>query len=309
MNNPLPDLFDQAQLVRMRSRAAPAFDDFSFLKDMAARRLADRLADVRRQFSKGLDVGCHDGRLGRYLRETGKIDDISIADVSTAFLELPSEVNAPETNTRKTNYKRLIMGETLPAEAAEFDLIASCLFLHWITDLPGFLRQMRLALQPDGLLLVSLLGGRTLHELRTSISAAEIEISDGMRPRCAPMADIRDIGGLMQRAGLALPVADSDLITVRYPNMFRLMADLRGMGETNALVGRAKHFSRRALFIRAAEIYAERFGAPDGTIPASFEIITITGWAPDASQQQPLKPGSAKMRLADALGGTEDPLE
>ena len=295
MNEALPDLFDKAQLVRIRDRAASNFSEFQFLKEMASERLADRLADVRRQFSYGLDVGCHDGRLAPHLRATGKIETIIHSDVSPGFLaSLPKDVQS-----------RLMTGEVLPAAEGEFDLVASCLFLHWVTDLPGLLRQMRLALKPDGLLIVSLLGGRTLQELRSVLGEAETEVSGGLRPRCAPMADIRDVGGLMQRAGLALPVADSDLITVEYPNLFRLMADLRGMGETNALVERNQSVSRRDLFLRAAEIYAERYGTANGMIPASFEIITITGWAPDASQPQPLRPGSAKSRLADVLGVVE----
>ena len=265
------------------------------IKEMASERLADRLADVRRTFDYGLDVGCHDGSLAPYLKQTGKIATLAHCDVSTAFLKGLSE----DIETR------LMTGEVLPANEGEFDLIASCLFLHWVTDLPGLLKQMRLALKPDGLLLVSLLGGRTLQELRACLSEAETQVSGGMRARCAPMADIRDIGGLMQRAGLALPVADSDLITVEYPNLFRLMSDLRGMGETNALVERNKQFSRRDLFFRAAEIYQERYGTEAGIIPASFEIITITGWAPDATQPKPLRPGSATNRLAEALGVVE----
>lgn len=295
MNATLPDLFDKAQLVRMRDRAAADFGDYSFLKDLAAERLADRLADVRRHFQQGLDVGCHDGRLAPALMATGKLAQLSFTDISPAFLaSLPNPADG-----------RLMTGETLPAEEAEFDLVTSCLFLHWITDLPGLLKQMRLALKPDGLLLVSMLGGRTLSELRACLNAAETELSGGMHARCAPMADIRDIGGLMQRAGLALPVADSDIITVHYPNMFRLLADLRGMAETNALMQRPKQFTSRALFLRTAEIYQERFGLEDGQIPASFEIITITGWAPDASQPQPLKPGTASHRLAQALDTVE----
>ena len=291
----LPDLFDKAQLVRVRDRAATDFSEYRFLKDMASERLADRLADVRRTFHNGLDVGCHNGTLAPYLTATGKIDRLVHSDVSQRFLDsLPDDTDT-----------RLMTGELLPAAAGEFDLIASCLFLHWVTDLPGLLKQMRLSLKPDGLLLISLLGGRTLQELRSSLSEAETDVSGGLRPRCAPMADIRDIGGLMQRAGLAMPVADSDLITVTYPNIFRLMADLRGMGETNMLAERNQSFSRRDLFMRAAEIYTQRYGSSDGTIPASFEIITITGWAPDASQPKPLRPGSASTRLADALGVVE----
>ena len=177
--------------------------------------------------------------------------------------------------------------------------------LHWVDDLPGVMAQIRRLLKPDGLCLVNLLGGATLTELRASLLEAEQEIYGGAWPRTAPMADIRDVGGLLGRAGLALPVADADRLTITYPDMFRLMADLRGMGEQNALLGRRRTPTARRMFLRAAEIYHDRFAGPDGRIPASFEIITLTGWAPHESQQTPLRPGSAAHRLADSLGTTE----
>jgi SAM-dependent methyltransferase len=195
--------------------------------------------------------------------------------------------------------------DQLPYKAESFDAVFSCLSLHWVDDLPGLMMQARHLLKPDGLLLMSLLGGNSLIELRQVLAEAEQEITGGLSPRCAPMADIRDIGGLLGRAGLALPVADSDRLTLNYPHMFKLMADLRGMGEQNAMLARLKTPTRRAVFYRAAEIYQQRFGQADGQIPASFEIVTVTGWAPHESQQKPLRPGSAAQRLATVLESDE----
>ena len=195
--------------------------------------------------------------------------------------------------------------DQLPYKAESFDAVFSCLSLHWVDDLPGLMMQARRLLKPDGLLLMSLLGGNSLIELRQVLAEAEQDITGGLSPRCAPMADIRDIGGLLGRAGLALPVADSDRLTVHYPHMFKLMADLRGMGEQNAMLARLKTPTRRDVFYRAAEIYQQRFGQADGQIPASFEIVTVTGWAPHESQQKPLRPGSAAQRLATVLESDE----
>jgi SAM-dependent methyltransferase len=195
--------------------------------------------------------------------------------------------------------------DLLPYKAESFDAVFSCLSLHWVDDLPGLMMQARRLLKPDGLLLMSLLGGNSLIELRQVLAEAEQDITGGLSPRCAPMADIRDIGGLLGRAGLALPVADSDRLTVHYPHMFKLMADLRGMGEQNALLARLKTPTRRDVFYRAAEIYQQWFGQADGQIPASFEIVTVTGWAPHENQQKPLRPGSAAQRLATVLESDE----
>ena len=180
-------------------------------------------------------------------------------------------------------------------------LAVSALALQWVNDLPGTLAQIRRALRPDGLFIAALLGGETLTELRQSFAAAEEEIEGGLSPRVAPFGDVRELGGLLQRAGLALPVADVDRVTVRYATPFALMRDLRGMGATNAMVERRKTPLKRATLLRMAEIYADRFGDPDGRIRASFDVVWLSGWAPHSSQQQPLKPGSAKARLADAL--------
>ena len=295
MNPEIPRLFDYAQHRRNRERAAASFTEFDFLKSEGALRLADRLEIVRRDFPLCLDFCCHDGVLTRHLKQTGKVGTVFQADPAFEFARLAG-VNGPAIVSE---------AEQLPFAPAMFDAVFSCLSLHWIDDLPGLLTQMRALLKPDGLLLVSFLGGSTLVELRSALAEAESEIDGGISPRAVLMADIRDGGGLLGRAGLALPVADADRLTISYPDLFRLMADLRGMGEQNALQQRIRKPSSRQLFLRAAQIYQARYGRPDGSIPASFEIITLTGWAPHESQQKPLRPGSATHRLADSLDTTE----
>jgi SAM-dependent methyltransferase len=201
------------------------------------------------------------------------------------------------------------IGETLPFRDGAFDLIASALSLQLVNDLPGALIQIRRALRPDGLFLGAVLGGATLQELREAFLQAELELEGGISPRVAPMADIREFGGLLQRAGFALPVVDSDLLTVTYVSPLALMRDLRAMGAGNALSERRKTPLRRATLLRAAELYAERYPAAGGRVRASFEIIHLSGWSPHEGQQKPLRPGSAKSRLADALGVKEHRLK
>ena len=186
-----------------------------------------------------------------------------------------------------------------------FDLVVSALALQFVNDLPGTLVQIRRTLKPDGLFLAALIGGETLTELRQSFAAAESEVEGGVSPRVAPFADLRDLGALLQRAGFALPVTDIDRIIVRYDSAFALMHDLRRMGATNLLIDRRRVPLRRATLMRMAEIYSERFSDADGRVRATFEIVWLSGWAPHPSQQQPLRPGSAKARLADALGTRE----
>ena len=193
--------------------------------------------------------------------------------------------------------------ETLPSRRRSLDLVVSALALQFVNDLPGVLAQIRRALRPDGLLLAAMIGGDSLTELRQAFAAAEAECEGGVSPRVAPFADLRDIGALLQRAGFALPVTDVDRVVVRYDNAFALMQDLRRMGAANVLIERRRTLSRRATLLRMAEIYAERFADADGRIRATFDIIWLSGWAPHASQQQPLKPGSAKASLA--RGGEE----
>jgi len=197
--------------------------------------------------------------------------------------------------------------ETLPFRDGSLDLLVSALSLQFVNDLPGTLIQIRRALKPDGLFLAALLGGETLTELRQSFAEAEAETEGGISPRVAPFPDLRDVGALLQRAGFALPVTDVERVTVRYGTVFSLMQDLRRMGATNPLVERQRTPLKRRTLMRLVEIYDQRFTDPDGRLRATFEIIWLSGWAPDASQQKPLQPGSAKMRLADALGTKELP--
>lgn len=195
--------------------------------------------------------------------------------------------------------------DLLDLSPEDHDLVIHALSLHWANDPVGQLVQCRRALRPDGLFLGLMFGGQTLHELRASLAEAEAEVTGGLSPRVLPMGEIRDLGALLQRAGFALPVADGYTKTVIYQDAFHLMRDLRAMGEGNALAGRLRRPTGRAMMLRAAEIYAQRFGGPDGRIPATFEVICLTGWAAHQSQQKPLRPGSASARLADALNAAE----
>jgi SAM-dependent methyltransferase len=270
-----PLLFDPAALALHRRRASAAPADF--LLRHAAADMADRLAAVLRPFKAAAEIGPASPVLAEAVRP-GLSASWQSADIAS---------------------------EVLPLAPGSIDLALSALSLQFVNDLPGMLSQIRRALKPDGLLLAALIGGSTLSELREAFSQAELDVEGGVSPRVAPFADVRDMGGLLQRAGFALPVADSDTLTVRYDNAFALMADLRAMGATNVMAQRRKAFTRRATIIRMAEIYQQRFSDPDGRIRATFEIIWISGWAPHEGQQKPLKPGSAKTRLADALGVKE----
>lgn len=287
-------IFDRAAVRRHRERAALFPADTRFLHRAVQERLADRLNDVRHRFARVLDLGAGDGGLADLLAVGGQTPDIVSFDPAWRFARQHGMGLVGET-------------EALPFRAASFDLIVSALGLHWTNDLPGALLQLRHILKPDGLLLATLFGGRTLWELQEVMMQAELDVSGGAAPRVSPFADVPDCGALLQRAGLALPVVDSETLTVTYPHLFALMKDLRAMGETNAQVARQRGGSPRALFLRAAELYRERFGDADGRIPATFQLINLTGWAPAASQQQPLKRGSATARLADALGTEERP--
>lgn len=290
-------MFDRTLHRRRLDRAARSYA--GFLKQRAAEDAADRLSDILRDFPVAVDLGARDGAFARALAGTpaaSRIGTVIEADLSAAML-------------RGRRAARLVADEErLPFAPASLDLVVSLLSLHWTNDLPGALVQVRRALKPDGLFIGAFLGGATLTELRQSLLAAEAEVSGGAGPRVSPFADAVDAAGLLQRAGFALPVTDVDRVTVRYEHPLRLFADLRAMGETNVLRDRPGRPLTRAVLGRTIELYRERFGEPDGRVPATFEIITATGWAPHASQQQPLKPGSAKTRLADAIGGTEHPL-
>jgi len=202
---------------------------------------------------------------------------------------------------------RLMQGEALPLAAGEADLVISNLTLHAANDPVGALVQARLALKPDGLLRAARLGGRTLHELRAALAEAEARVEGGLSPRVAPMGELRDLGGLLQRAGFQMPVADVEALSVSYASPLNLMRELRAMGETNVMRERRRTFLRRDTLMEACRVYHESFGTPDGRAPATFEIVYLTGWSPGPGQPVPKRPGSASHRLADALGTVERP--
>lgn len=279
-----PQIFDRTLLDRRRQRAAGAPEDF--LLRTVADDLLDRLAAVKRTFALAVDLGTPLPLVAERVAASGQVERIVRID----------RIGAPDI---------VADPEWLPLRPASVDLIVSALALHWTDDLPGALAQIRAALKPDGLFLAALLGGDTLTELRQSLAQAEAEVTGGASPRVSPFAELRTAGALLQRAGFALPVIDADKHTVRYDTALHLMRDLRAMGATNVLRERDRKPLRRQTLIRAAAIYAERFSDPDGRIRATFEVISLSGWAPHASQQQPLRPGSAKARLADALNAVE----
>jgi len=283
-----PIIFDRLLQRRRRSRAAAA--PANFLLDHVAGELADRLNVVLRRFDVGVDLGTPGDAVRMSLRRLGAVGIIVAADVISRGKPF---VVADE--------------EALPFRDASLDLVVSGLALHFANDLPGVLAQIRRALKPDGLFLAALLGGETLIELRQAFAEAESEIEGGASPRVAPFADLRQLGALLQRAGFALPVTDVERVTVRYGSAFDLMHDLRRMGAANTLVARRRVPLRRATLMRMADIYARRFADADGRIRATFDIVWLSGWAPDPNQQRPLRPGSAKARLADALGTREIP--
>lgn len=275
--------------MRQRKRRARAtIGDADFLQVRAAADLADRLEAIPRPFPRALCLGygqAFRSELNARPALASRIHELVFADVGGGDLDVDLE--------------------RLPFGDAQFDLIVSPPLLHWVNDLPGVLIQLRRALKPDGLLLASLFGGATLNELRLSLIEAETEMTGGAGPRVAPFADLQDVAALLQRAGFALPAADRDVVTVHYGEPMRLLADLRAMGETAALRERSTRGLTRRILARTFDLYRQRFANAEGQVRATFEILTATGWAPHDNQQKPLKPGSAKARLADALGVPE----
>lgn len=288
-----PLVFDHALLLKRREKASPHYGDVAYLKKRAVDDLCERLHIVQRTFGEAFEIGSHGHWLRESLAQQGllgtKVQTLTSSDPAPGF---HADQNPPGF-------------ELLPLETGSVDLILSALSLHWINDLPGLFAQARLALRPDGLFLTTFFGGRTLQELREVLLEAEMEASGGAATRVSPFADSQDAARLLQRAGFALPVADSDVVTVRFDSLFGLFRDLKAMGETAAFAERAARPLTRSIIARAADLYAERFSDPDGRVRATFELVSVTGWAPHESQQKPLQPGSAAMRLADALGTDE----
>lgn len=266
-----PSLFDRTALIRHRARAR---DEALFLHRAAVDEVQDRLSMVNKTFTAPAIV--------------------------TPFAHIWQGV-LPEAQIVSDD-------DVLELTPGAHDLVIHAMALHWANDPVGQLIQCHRALQPDGLLLVVCLGGETLHELRAALGQAEIEVTGGLSPRIAPMAELRDLGGLLQRAGFALPVADTARLTAEYRDLTHLMHDLRAMGETNSLSERMKHATKRQVFAQAQQIYADHFPTPQGRLSATYELICLTGWSPDDSQQKPLRPGSAQARLAEALGTKEGKL-
>lgn len=267
----MPQLTDRSALTRNRKRAQA---DALFLQEAVADEFHERLIEVNRTFKS-----------------------VAIVTGFPAFWR-----------DRYPNATIIDDDDVLRLKPGGHDLVLHAMCLHWANDPVGQLVQSRHGLASDGLLLCSFLGGQTLHELRASLAEAEAQVTGGLSPRIAPMGEIRDVGALLQRAGFAMPVADSTPITASYANAFHLMHDLRKMGENNALADRIKTATRRNVLTEAACIYADNFKNADNRVDATFELITLTGWAPSQNQPQPLRPGSAKSRLADALNATEKPL-
>lgn len=311
----LPQPFDRRALRRHRDRAAAGLAGYDFLFREVAERLADRLDDLRRTFPLALDLGCRHGRLAEALapagaalpgreggaRVRGGIETLVQCDLSPTMAGHAAE-REPASPAEP---RRLVLAadeEALPFGPGRFDLVISCLSLQWANDLPGVLAQIRWSLKPDGLFLCALFGGDTLTALRRALFEGESAVRGGVSPRVSPFVDLRDAGGLLQRAGFALPVADADRIVVDWGSPLSLMRDLSRMGEGNALAERPRHLTSPATLLAAAERYPRR---DDGRVEAEFEVVYLTGWAPADNQQKPLRPGSAKASLADALGGEE----
>lgn len=279
-------IFDRRLVRQRRDRAVQTLAAHDFLLDEAASRLADRLSDVRRRFDVAADLGCRTGLMARHLPAdaVGRLIqmDLSPGMVAAAGGDLVGD------------------DEILPFADGSLDLVLSCWNLHWVNDLPGTLTQIRRALKPDGIFLAVMPGGDTLIELRNAWLRAESALSGGAGPRVSPFATLYDMAGLLQRAGFALPMADLDRVTVTYDNPLKLHADLRGMGEGNALAARPGP-ANLDLVAAVAGAYGEAFADDEGRVPATFEMIFLTGWAPAPSQPQPLAPGSGKTSLADVL--------
>lgn len=278
-----PRIFDR-DLLRRRIEKARAGAPPDFLLARAADDLLDRLQTVLRPFPRALDLGAPTDHFARAIVASGR---------------------AAPLRAGRFGGDVIVDEELLPFAPAAFDLIFSGMALQWINDLPGVLAQIRRSLAPDGLFIACLPGGASLVELRAVLAQAEEEILGGASPRVSPFVDVRDMGGLLQRAGFALPVSDVDSFTLRYDSLFALMGDLRAMGAANVLSQRSRTPLRRDVLMRAAHIYAERFSDPDARVRATFEIVWVSGWAPHESQQKPAKPGSATARLEDAIKGAQ----
>lgn len=285
MNEPDGKIFDANLVTKRRERAARDWQDHDFLKRETVARLLDRLADVKREFPLALDLGCHAGEFAEAARGHPAIGRVISADGCFAL-------------AARADHAVVCDPEWLPFAENRFDLVVSALSLHHVNDLPGVLIQLQRCLKPDGLLMITLPGASTLRQLRHAIIAASAADGLALSPRLSPLIEVRDAGGLLQRAGFALPVADTETITLEYDHPLRLLHELRGMGETNPLLAQHKGVMTRAQLAGILDHYPLR---EDGTVEATVELVTLTGWKPHASQAQPLRRGSGKVSMAEAL--------
>ncbi|TAL31975.1 MAG: methyltransferase domain-containing protein [Alphaproteobacteria bacterium] len=292
--NPI-QIFDRNLLRRRRDRAAKDIGEFDFLLEDIADRLVDRLDVIKKTFPLMLDLGGHHGTLAKRLKGRQGTETVICSDLS---YRMAAQSPGPAVVADE---------EALPFKTASLDAVVSSLSLQWVNDLPGALVQIRHALKPDGLFMAAVLGGESLKELRDALMNAELSVMGGVSPRVSPFIDLRDMGALLQRTGFALPVVDSDTVTVDYSSPLKLMQDLRGMGAANATLSRLMKPTRRGVIMEAAKLYHEKFAYENGRVPATFQVIYAIGWNPHESQQKPLKPGSAQARLADALKTEEKP--
>jgi len=303
MSSPPPMLFDRARIARNRDRASSSFRQYAFLKGRESTQLLERLKDSPRPFDRALDLWAHDGQAVEALQESGLVAHVQAIEPS---LKMTKTLREHGIDTEHA------IDENLPYKPASFDLVTSILSLHWANDLFGLMTQIKTVLKPDGLFLACLFGGGTLRELRTALIEAETELLGGVSPRLSPLPSLQDMAALLQRAGFVLPVADIDRVTVRYEHPMRLLADLKGMGEQAAFAtqpGQVRRPLSRRLLAQMSDIYQERFSDSDGRVRASFEVIWLSGWAPGPDQPKPLRPGSGKFSLADAVktAGNRDP--
>ena len=298
MSPATPFIFDRARLRKRRDRIAHQFDEYDFLKVRVSNNLVERLGDTSHIFAKAHDLGCHTGQLAMRLQRQPGVERVTASDQSEEMVRQARQAGIDACQ---------IDEEALPFSAGSYDLMMSALSLHWVNDLPGALVQIRRTLKPDGLFLGALFGVGTLAELRISLGEAEAELTNGATARVSPLPGLQDMAGLMQRTGYALPVVDIETIVVRYSSPYKLLDDLGGMGERAAFSSVQERALSPRIISRMAEIYAERFSDHDGKVRASFKIIYLSGWAPAPGQPQPKKPGSANVRLADALGTIEIP--
>jgi SAM-dependent methyltransferase len=288
----VPQIFNRRHLRYHRDRASSYFDDF-LIKEIAD-RLVERLNVVKRSFAVGIDLGCHTGQMADALEKSLQRPAFLVeCDLSYLMLSKSQQaaVNVDE--------------EFLPFAANSLDVVISCLSLHWVNDLPGTLAQIHSCLKPDGLFLAALFGGETLKELRECLAESELALIGGIHPRISPFINVRDAGYLLQRAGFSLPVADYEKIMISYPSPMALLRDIKSMGQTNILYDRQATLTGKALFAGMADLYQQKYGDSFGRIPATVDVIYLSGWKPHPSQPKALRPGSAQHRLAQALDTQE----